>query len=164
LDKTQEEFIKQLYIDMFYPLSAYAQSALGDKLLAEEAVQDTFRIACAKVDVLCASPNPEGWLVNTLKYVIQNTKRSRARLNSIVVTAMTYDRDVLGTCTDEIDPELIYASIVGEDNFKLLKRVALDGYSMKEAAYEQGISVETCKKRIQRTKKKIIELFEKNNK
>lgn len=51
---------------------AYAISALNDRSLAEEAVQDTYRIACAKADDFLSSPNPKGWLLNTLKYVIKN--------------------------------------------------------------------------------------------
>ncbi len=85
LSDTQRQAIEKLYMDMYYSLSAYAQSALNDRSLAEEAVQDTFRIACAKADKFLSSPNPKGWLLNTLKYVIKNSIRSRAVLNRIVV-------------------------------------------------------------------------------
>ena len=45
----QEEIIAQLYREMYRKLVVYAENALNDSL-AEEAVQDTFRIACSKYD------------------------------------------------------------------------------------------------------------------
>ena len=47
----QEEIIAQLYREMYRKLVVYAENALNDSL-AEEAVQDTFRIACSKYDEL----------------------------------------------------------------------------------------------------------------
>jgi len=66
-DKTQDEFISQLYHDMFDFLSMYAMCRLIDPSSAEEAIQDTFLTAWVKKDDLASSPNPRGWLVNTLK-------------------------------------------------------------------------------------------------
>ena len=40
--------IEELYIDLYPKLLRYATNSLGDLHLAEEAVQETFRIACAK--------------------------------------------------------------------------------------------------------------------
>ena len=78
----QEEIIAQLYREMYRKLVVYAENALNDSL-AEEAVQDTFRIACSKYDELMNSSNPQGWLMNTLKNVIRNIKvypKSRTKI------------------------------------------------------------------------------------
>ncbi len=56
LNNNQRRAIEELYNEMYYSLSAYARSALNDRSLAEEAVQDTFRIACAKADVFYQVP------------------------------------------------------------------------------------------------------------
>ena len=58
--------IEDLYADMYPKLFIYAKNSLGDFHLAEEAVQDTFRIACAKSAQLIESQNRPGWLTNTL--------------------------------------------------------------------------------------------------
>ena len=71
LNQEEEEYIERLYREMYTRLCIYAMSALGSKALAEEVVQDTFRIACIKPDGLMSSKNPRGWLVNTLKNVIR---------------------------------------------------------------------------------------------
>ena len=78
LNQEEEEYIERLYREMYTRLCIYAMSALGSKALAEEVVQDTFRIACIKPDGLMSSKNPRGWLVNTLKNVIRNRRRTEA--------------------------------------------------------------------------------------
>ena len=151
----QDMFIEKLYREMFTQLNIYAQSALQDRSLGEEAVQDTFRIACIKIDELMASSNPKGWLMNTLKNVISNMKRSRARLLRILFTAVEVNEASFGSVNDDIDPEIMYGGIISAEEFDLLKKIVLERYSMLEAAEELGISVEACKKRLQRAKTKF---------
>ena len=69
-DIESNKLIEQLYFEMYNKLFLYAQSALRDHCLAEEAVQETFRIDCAKADRLAESENRQGWLINTLKNVL----------------------------------------------------------------------------------------------
>lgn len=161
LDIEQEKMIEQLYREMFRPLLAYARSALNEESLAEEAVQDTFKMACAKADDFLSSPIPKGWLVNTLKNVISNMKRSRAQLNSFVVSCFSFDEDIVASTANDVNPDLYYSGIVSDEDFALLKLIAIERYSMFEAAEEFGISVEACKKRVQRAKKKFQKNFEK---
>lgn len=162
IDKEQERIIEELYIDMFYKLSAYAQSALNDRLLAEEAVQDTFQTACAEVDKFLTSENPKGWLVNVLKRKIWNIYRSRSRLNKLVNTSIDIDDIIIIDRlknTYENNMDLLYADLAISEDYQLLKKIALEKYSMLEAATELGISVEACKKRVQRAKKKLQNYF-----
>lgn len=157
LNSEQERYIEDMYIEMYYPLSAYAQSALNDKQLAEEAVQETFRIACAKADSLKSSQNPKGWLMNTLKYVIQNMRRSRARLNRFILYLISsYNKDEDQIYADDM-LDIHYQNIISKEEYDLLKKAAIDGYSTKELAMELGISVDACRKRIRRAKTKLKE-------
>ncbi len=160
LTDNQRRVIEELYQEMFIPLSAYAKSALNDRTLAEEAVQDTFRIACAKADAFLSSPNQKGWLLNTLKNVIHNTIRNRAYLNSLVVSSIDFDDNITLGDTDTPNVDLMYTDLIDNEDYRLLKKIALDKYSMLEAAQELGISVEACKKRVQRAKKKLKKHFE----
>ena len=63
----QRKQLEQLYREMNDLLKGYAYSKLADWSRAEEAVQETFRIACGKQEILLDSENPKGWLMNTLK-------------------------------------------------------------------------------------------------
>lgn len=89
LNQEEEKYIEQLYREMYTRLCFYAKNALGSRTLAEEAVQDTFRIACIKPDSLMNSKNPRDWLINTLKNVIRNRQRTEARLSNALLVAMS---------------------------------------------------------------------------
>ncbi|MGN1031100.1 MAG: RNA polymerase sigma factor [Butyricicoccaceae bacterium] len=155
MDTNQEEQIRRLYLEMYDLLLAYAYSVLKNYALAEEAVQDTFRIACAKADQLLASPNPQGWLKNTLKYVLLNMQHSRARLNNLMIELIQSDQwKAQGKC-DEEDVDVLYSDLSQDENFQLLKEIILKQRSMLEVAQQLGISVEACKKRVQRAKKDL---------
>ena len=77
LDTHQAQVITEIYNKMYKQLLAYARSSLDQEYLVEESVQDTFRIACAKYDEFISSPNPEGWLIITLKNIIRNMRPAR---------------------------------------------------------------------------------------
>ena len=165
LDKDEDQFISALYEDMFNKLLMYANTALSNRSLAEEAVQETFRIACMKIDDVKASENSRGWLVLTLKNVIRNMQRELASLNKLFVTSVSiYDENFMEKTADQIDVnkrvensevDILYSDLLSPDEYKLLKMIVLYKYSIKEAAAEFGISLETCKKRIQRIKKNM---------
>ena len=58
VDRDQDRLLEELYREMYSVLLCYANAALKDKALAEEAVQDTFRIACAKIAIPAESLPP----------------------------------------------------------------------------------------------------------
>ena len=60
MTSSQRKYIAKLYNEMYDPLLSYALSVLPSPSQAEEAVQDTFQIACQKADEVCSSPNPKG--------------------------------------------------------------------------------------------------------
>ena len=150
MDTEERKRIEELYLEMFDLLMAYARSSLSRDALAEEAVQETFRNACTKSSVLCASENPKGWLVNTLKNVIQNTRRSQSYAERLV---MLYMHQESAASEDGVGLELMYGKVAQLEEFQLLKEMAVDGLSHLEMAQKRGISVDACKKRVQRAKK-----------
>lgn len=75
MNTAQKKLLDALYRKMYRFLLCYAQSTLNNESLAEEAVQETFAIAYRRVDLVCESENPKGWLVETLKLVIKNIER-----------------------------------------------------------------------------------------
>ena len=148
----QSKRIEQLYLEMFDLLMAYARSSLGNESLAEEAIQETFRIACLKPEDLLDSPNPKGWLINTLKNTIRNIKRNRANANKLLATYLAVQSSDIAFSEDKISLEVTYANVASSEEFKLIKEMAVDGKSHLEMAQARGISVDACKKRVQRAK------------
>ena len=62
--------------------------------------------------------------------------------------------------SDELSIEVLFGDIADSDDFKLIKRIANDGYTMLEAATELGISVDACKMRVRRAKKRLRAEFD----
>ena len=145
--------IDRLYLQMYPMLFEYARSSLANDALAEEAVQDTFAIACQKPEALCESTNPEGWLVNTLKNVLSNTIRSQNIARRILLDYFATNIHDISTSSDRVELEILYDDIADLEEFKLLKEIALDGKSYLEMAQARGITIGTCRKRVERAKK-----------
>lgn len=154
LREDQSVLIEQLYREMYHPLFTYARNALNDVSFAEEAVQDTFRIACAKVTALEASPNPKGWLLNVLKNVIRNMRRQQIQITKLAMEAMMHDSTAAPEGTEHA-VDLMYSDVIPREEFLLLKRIALERLTMLELSQELNISVEACKKRVQRARNKM---------
>ena len=152
MNERYRQEIEKLYREMYGLLFEYARSTLSNDSLAEEAVQDTFRIACQKPEALCDSPNPKGWLVKTLKYVISNTLRNRATASRVLQDYFSSQLNEISASDDLEKIEILYGDISKSDEFLLLKEMALDGMSHLEMARKRGIRVEACRKRIQRAK------------
>lgn len=153
MDTSQREQVEKLYFDMFQILKAYARSSLKRDSLAEEAVQETFSIACKNPEKLLNSDNPRGWLLVTLKNTIRNMMRNRISTHKILsVYLQTFGRELP-------DPEhianlkLLYGDVADTEEFRLLVELAVVGRSHEEMAGDRGITISACKKRVQRAKK-----------
>lgn len=144
--------IDRLYLQMYPKLFEYARCSLSNDAQAEEAVQDTFIIACQKPEALCDCPSPEGWLFNTLKNVISNTIRSQNIARRILLDYFASNAKDISISDDRVGLDILYDDVADSEEFKLLKEMALDGKSYLEMAQARGISVATCRKRMQRAK------------
>lgn len=156
LNSDQQLLMEKLYKAMHPELFRYAKKILHNPDLAEEAVQETFKIACLRIDTLAASPRPNGWLINTLKYTMSNMIKKQQHTDALFVSDRELDDNTPAT-PDKISIETKVAceEIIGPEDFKLLKRVALKESTIGEAAQEAGLSRDACSKRIQRSKKKL---------
>lgn len=154
LSQEQKDALAQLYRETYYGLSSYARSSLRSKALVEEAVQETFLIACSRPEKVLNSPNPTGWLVLALRYAMQGIQARERKF-----ALEPYHADQTDAAELQLDPKLLYDSYLTNEEFELLRRVTVDGYTLMEAAEELGLSMEACKKRAQRAKKKFREKY-----
>lgn len=142
---------------MYSQMFTYARCILQNRDWAEEAVQDAFCILCVKADEALSRENPKGWLMRVLQNVIRNRKRQQASMNRLIMKSLQAENLDEMLVYDEEDVDLLYGDLAARTDFQLLKRVVLDGYTMLQAAEEYGITVEACKKRVQRIKKLLRE-------
>lgn len=150
-----EKEIDRLYLQMYPMLFEYARSTLSNDALAAEAVQDTFLIACQKPEAVCESQNPQGWLVNTLKNVLSNTVRKQNIAKRILLNYFESSKNDISHSDDNLDLHLLYGKVADSEEFQLLKEMAIDGRSYEEMANSRGISIATCRKRVERAKKML---------
>ena len=148
MEDQESEQLEELYREMKEWLLGYANATVSEPSRAEEAVQETFRIACDKRSALLQSENPKGWLVNTLKGVLRNFVRKDTRDSQVFVP---YPEQYDGEQSEELPPELLYQDLAGTKEYQLLVKLTEVG-SVRELANVLNISENTCKKRVQRAR------------
>lgn len=160
MDAIHTDQIEKLYIEMYDRLMVYARSSLRNESLAEEAVQDTFRIACQKPEELCDSPNPQGWLVQTLRNTIRNTKRHLALAQQLMDHYLAHQYKPSSDPEDHLDFDLLYENMIKTEAFQLLAQLVIEKKSYKQIAQEQGVSIDACRKRMQRARENLQKMIE----
>lgn len=159
-DVEREAHFEALYLELYHKLLGYAARGLEGNLdLAEEAVQDTFRIFWVKYDQATVSPNVRGWIVNTLKGEILNIRRTRARMANLVAQLSTAPQ-VEAVARDEHGLDVEYGDLREDPDYQLLKEFALEQRTVKELAQSRGITIAACKKRLERARKRLKKYFE----
>ncbi len=152
--------IERLYVECRSFLLRYARRSLGTfAAYAEDAVQETFWIACKKQAALLSSPKPKGWLFRTLKYVICNLYRKLCPFvqfptNSLL--CVSAPGSVADTATDLV---FLYDTLCGIPDFRLLVRFFLWGEPILEIALSLSVTVAACRVRICRAKKRAREAY-----
>ena len=154
----QNDSLRQLYIEHYRHLFRLARSFVNQDL-AEDLVQETFLIAQTRLDCVISSKNPTGWLVNTLKNVIGNTYQKRNFICTHLISESIIDE--AGEYEHPVNE--MYAGLIDEETLSLLIWIYCEGTSYQEAADRLGISLNACKKRIQRAKTALKQAIEKNN-
>lgn len=157
--------IEKLFYELHDRLRAIALASLGETL-AEDAVQETFVIACRSYDALSSSPNPQGGLVNTLKHVIMKTMRAQSREARNTAPPPAGEdgpaEERFPSVSDEYTFELedAFVRAVGRDAYILYRELYLLGLPIEEVARRHGLTEDACRNRAYRTRKKLKKFFE----
>lgn len=161
MSNEEKLFFEHIYAEASQVLMHYALAVFMDWEQVEDAVQEVFSVACAKANVLIACPNYKGWLVNTMKYIIRDHWREKSKYNGAVLRLA--EQELAKEMTTELFPslELVLKDTRLSKDYSLIKRYYLEGRTIKELAREKGITVEACKKRVQRAKSRLKNYIEK---
>ena len=100
------------------------------------------------------SENPEGWMVITQKNVIRNIRKSQAAYNNAIISLLAESAKSDNVFTDDPEQRAVLHEIAKNEEFIMLKMIS-EGYSYLEISEKLVISIEACKKRAQRLRKKI---------
>ena len=149
----EKELIDRLYFEMYDSLVGYANSYLNDQHRAEELTQEVFVSAVQKPEALMSCPNPKGWLYKAMWNMIQNSNRVTTRQMKLIADYLSVNGAVITVSIDQPDLKLKYGKLAETAEFKLIYDMAVLGKTHEEMAVERNISINTCKKRVERAKK-----------
>ena len=149
----QDTFITKHYLEKRKFLLEYADSSLHNYALAEEAVQQTFEIACYKINDFYNSPNPGGWLTKTLSFVIRNIQSRQRTERKVIAFTDDYRPDLVAAPEAPTPLRMTYGSLVDTPQFQLIYKAEILGQTFAEIARDLGISEVACKKRAERARK-----------
>lgn len=151
----QDQFFTKIYKERRKPLQIYAENALGNHAMAEDAVQQAFEIGWRKIEDFQNCPNPEGWIFKSVKFVVSNMK-SRLRTEHRVIALMDeYRPDLVAAPADPLPLRVHFGELVDLPQFRIVYEMEIQGRTLAEIAKELGISEVACKKRAERARKDL---------
>ena len=162
MNAEQSRKITELYVEMYDKLMMVARKNEDSEALAEEAVQETFSIACQKPEECLGCSSPQGWLVLSLRNVIRNAKRKRANTKRLAEQYLMAQFKEASASEDRLDLNILYGKTADMEEFKLILEMSVHGRSHKEMAESRGITVSACKKRVQRAREILQRKLEKD--
>ena len=154
LSADENELLIELFSSMNENLLIVAYKRLSDWDYAEDVVQDTFLAAHKNIKKLTQSKNPQGWIMNALKYKVKDAQKLKHKytlLEPDIISAFA-DMQNVG---EQYDFE--FRETIMKDEYEILRLIYGAGYKTHEVADILGIKVEACKKRIQVAKRKLAQ-------
>ena len=157
-----DRFIADLFSSEYQRLIRYAQIIFRKRGgyvdpvgRAEDAIQEAFFLACEKRDDLIKSDDPGRWLTAAVTYKIREGLREDRKWVKNLLLLPSEEPSVPFP-----EPDALSELIPAED-YDLLKRLYVEGYTYKELCDELGVSKSNLGMRISRVKKAFRKKYEK---
>lgn len=154
----EDSFIEELYRLEYNKLLGYAERRLNNLELSQDLVQDVFHEAVRHKEKLFLHPNPQGWLVQTLKNKILSNERERAHYAKLFVSSEDV-KELAAPSDGTWEMMETIRKVLTEEELSLLWRIVLGGESYLAVSCELGITVWACQKRVSRIRQKLREAF-----
>lgn len=150
----ERNYIEMLFRTQYTMLLQLALRKTENKDLAEELVQSVFVVACIKSSELLHHPNPVGWLVKTMQFLMLKAKKAECRISA-------YQTEYYQEPTVMIEPSLellLPESLTRHEVIALRLRIE-DHASHRDIAATLGLSEVNCRKIISRALKKCRDAY-----
>lgn len=151
----QDQFFTKIYKERRKPLQMYAENALGNHAMAEDAVQLAFEIGWRKIEDFQNCPKPEGWIFKSLEFVISNMKSRLRTERRVIAIVDEYRPDLVAAPADPLPLRVHFGDLVDTPQFQIIYEMEFYGRTLAEIAKELGISENACKKRAERARKDL---------
>ena len=151
----QDQFFTKIYKERRKLLQIYAENALGNHAMAEDAVQLAFEIGWRKIEDFQNCPKPEGWIFKSLEFVISNMKSRLRTERRVIAIVDEYRPDLVAAPADPLPLRVHFGDLVDTPQFQIIYEMEFYGRTLAEIAKDLGISENACKKRAERARKDL---------
>lgn len=151
----QDQFFTTIYQERRKPLLEYAENALSNQAMAEDAVQQAFEIGWRKIEDFQNCPNPEGWIFKSVKFVVCNMISRLRTERRVIAYVDDYRPDLVAAPADPLPLRVRFGEVVDLPQFRIVYEMEIQGCTLAEIAKELGISEAACKKRAERARKDL---------
>ena len=151
----QDQFFTKIYKERRKLLQIYAENALGNHAMAEDAVQLAFEIGWRKIEDFQNCPKPEGWIFKSLEFVISNMKSRLRTERRVIAITDEYRPDLVAAPADPLPLRVHFGDLVDTPQFQIIYEMEFYGRTLAEIAKDLGISESACKKRAERARKDL---------
>ena len=155
----QDQFFTKIYKERRKPLQIYAENALGNHAMAEDAVQLAFEIGWRKIEDFQNCPQPEGWIFKSLKFVVSNMKSRLRTERRVIAIVDEYRPDLVAAPADPLPLRVNFGELVDLPQFRIVYEMEIQGRTLAEIAKELGISEIACRKRAERARKDLQKML-----
>lgn len=130
-------------------------SSVSDR--AEEAVQEMFAFAWENREKLLSRESPTGWLYRSLYFKVMELLREDRVWTKHVLQMSEPDGD---ETNGDFSLKLELDGIIPTEDYLLLKRLYLDGYTYKELCEKLGLKKSALAMRIKRIKEHFLKEYD----
>ena len=154
LPDTPEDRFEALYTEQYGPVLGYVLRR-APASVAPDVVADVFLVAWRRLDDVPDDPLP--WLLGVARKALANERRGGSRraalLGALEETTLGHEREIPA---DERLLELTHSvACLGEADRELLRLIAWDGLTTREAAVVLGITHVACRVRLHRVRRRL---------
>lgn len=149
MSQDERNHIESLYRANYAMLTQLALRKTANKEQANELVQSVFMLACVKSTELLHHPNPIGWLVKTMQFLI--LKMQQAKQCEAVSLDECYTEPA---ATMELPLESLFPQTLTQHEKLALQMRITDQASYQDISTALGLSESNCRKIISRAVKK----------
>lgn len=151
----QDQFFTTIYKERRKRLLEYAESALGNHAMAEDAVQQAFEIGWRKIEDFQNCPKPEGWIFKSVEFVVRNMRSRLHTEHCVIAITDDYRPDLVAAPAEPLPLRVHFGELVDLPQFRIIYEMEIQGRTLAEIAKELGISEAACKKRAERARKDL---------
>lgn len=160
--REDEEYFSRLYRKMYRSLCLYVRAQYREESDIEDLIQETFREVFVHIDEVRGSCNPEGYVMNVLKYKMKKLwedKKKRSKAGDVCDNGMRQE-----SAESSLEVWDFCEKNLKKGEYAVVYRRYFEGKKIADIADELRISEGACKMRIRRGLAKLKKAYEREQK